>query len=317
MTEPESTPPIPDEALHTFFAYLQAERGASKYTLRNYRVDINQFIDLNWPNQPPPFAWETANRNTARSFLLHFQKHGAAATTTRRKLSSLRSLYKFLVREKRVPDNPFTGLRLPKLDKLLPKVLTRSEMGRLLDAPVDPTGPGGGKAWKRYASARDRAILEVLYSTGMRVGELAALELEQIDSHQGIVRVLGKGSKERLCMLGEPALRAIEQSLNRRESLGGRADTSNALFINRQGGPLSARSVERMLKTYLISANLPPDITPHTLRHSFATHLLDAGADLRAVQELLGHASLSTTQIYTHVSIERLKDVYAKAHPRA
>jgi len=174
------------------------------------------------------------------------------------------------------------------------------------------------RRWIEYAAARDAAILELLYSTGMRLAECAGLKESQLDVLAGVARVLGKGRKERLCPLGNPALRALRTALEKRDGLGlpGRP-RDLPLFVGKTGGRLTPRSIERMMKTHLVAAGLNPDFSPHALRHSFATHLLDAGADLRSVQELLGHASLSTTQLYTHVSIERMKDVYEKAHPRA
>jgi integrase/recombinase XerC len=211
----------------------------------------------------------------------------------------------------------------PRLARRLPVVLTVPQVAALLAAPArawaekcarsgapDPDGA--------YAARRDTAILETLYSTGGRVSEIVGLTRGAVDLLGGVARVRGKGKKERLCALGRPAVQALERMLDEAEARWpDAAKPGHPLFLNLQGGPLTARSVERRLKTWLAAAGLPPEITPHKLRHSFATHLLDAGADLRSVQELLGHASLSTTQIYTHVSVARLKDVYRKAHPRA
>ncbi len=266
------------------------------------------------------------DRFSGRKFLVYLSKAGRSARTSSRKLSSLRSFYKFLVREELVKTNPFSGLPLPKKGRPLPKVLSVAEVNRLLDAPkamaaqtarpVDPVRA----VWNRYVTARDGAVLEVLYSTGMRVGELASLYERQVDFLSGIIKVRGKGKKERLCPLGNPAARALREAISCRDTFLLTVDKkaqSSGFFVNRTGGRLTARSIERLMKKYLSYAALDSGCSPHILRHSFATHMLDNGADLRSVQELLGHASLSTTQIYTHISVERLKKVYEQAHPRA
>jgi integrase/recombinase XerC len=314
-----------DPAIDHFGRYLSAERDASKHTLANYFLDIRQFAALEWgPDAKPPFRWNEVDRFGARRFLVSFQKSGCQPTTSRRKLSSLRSFYKFLVREGYVPGNPFRAIVLPRKAKRLPHVFTVEEVRRLLEEPLRAPDEGPEKeqdtAWQDYARRRDAAILEILYSAGMRVGELAGMSEGHVDLLSGVIKVRGKGRKERLCPLGGPASQALQAALEARDSLWaqwGRSGRPPAVFINRHGGRLTARSVERMMKKYLAQAGLSTDMSPHALRHSFATHLLDAGADLRSVQELLGHASLSTTQIYTHVTIERLKEVYDRAHPRA
>jgi integrase/recombinase XerC len=317
---------LSDPCLDHFLRYLRGERNASAHTLQGYRMDVLQFAAQRWgAAAQPPFAWREADRYAARRFLAGFQRDGRKATTTGRKLSSLRSFYRFLLREGHTDINPFTGVQAPKLPKRLPKVLSVVDVGRLLDAPrkAEPT-PGSEKkplrkAFDTYARQRDAAILELLYSTGMRVSELTSLTADRIDYLSGVLKVRGKGKKERLCPMGNPAARALKAALAARAgwllTLGQRGGA--ALFLNKHGGGLTVRSVERMLKKYAALVGLSPNLSPHALRHSFATHLLDAGADLRSVQELLGHASLSTTQIYTHVSIERLKQVYEQAHPRA
>jgi integrase/recombinase XerC len=313
-----------------FVRYLRAERQASEHTVAGYVLDIGQFAAAVWPGARPPFAWTAADRYAARGFLVAVQREGAAPSTARRKLASLRSFYRFLERENLASANPFAGLRGPRLRRRLPSVLTREQVTALLEAPLaallerrrnesgtaaaDPLA--GARA--AYAAWRDAAILEFLYSTGARVSEAAGLVRGRTDLLAGVARVRGKGRKERLCALGRPALRALNESLELAESLWPQAARDDSpLFLNLRGGGLSARSIERQMKRWLAAAGLPPDLSPHKLRHSFATHLLDAGADLRSVQELLGHASLSTTQIYTHVTVERLKDAYRKAHPRA
>ncbi len=315
-----------DPCLEHFVRYLEGEKNASEHTVSNYLVDIRQFCEIVWgEDAQPPYKWKEADRFTARKFLVFFQKLELAPTTTGRKLSALRSFYKFLLREEYVELNPFSGLNLPKKGSYLPQILSIAEVVKLLDAPAryaekNPPDNPKQKLWREYMVARDTAILELLYSTGMRINELAKLPEESIDLLSGVARVRGKGKKERLCPLGSPATRTLMKNFELRENiwlLEGRRDARSPVFLNKNGGAISARSIERMMKKYVLFCGLNTGLTPHSLRHSFATHLLDAGADLRSVQELLGHASLSTTQIYTHVSVERLKEVYQLAHPRA
>jgi integrase/recombinase XerC len=310
-----------DPDLDAFLRHLEGEKNASPHTLDSYARDIYQFVTHQWPEQTAPFAWEKVARIHARAFLAEVQKSGVKPATTGRKLSSLRSFFKFLHREGRVESNPFAGLPQPRRERNLPGILGPEEVGRLLDTPKRLleacTEPD---AFKRYAAARDTAILEMLYSCGIRLSELTGLRENRIDLFGGVIRVLGKGKKERMCPMGGPAVNALHEALEARQgflaSLG-EFKRPQALFLNKHGEALSNRSIQRMMKTMLTAAGLNPEFSPHALRHSFATHLLDAGADLRSVQELLGHSSLSTTQIYTHVSIERMKEVYNKAHPRA
>jgi len=315
-----------DPAVALFISHLRAERNASDHTLVGYLSDIRQFCVQLWGEDvQPPFAWKTPDRYAARRFLASFQKAGRAPATARRKMSSLRSFFRFLMREGLVKDNPFSGLQQPKARHHLPHVLSQGEVLRLLEAPehlreVARASQKKQKSWfADYAALRDTAILELLYSTGMRIAELCSLTDARLDLLSGTALVRGKGKKERFCPIGRPALAALQGALDGRDrwlaTLG--VERTTALFVNQRGGRLTPRSVERQLKKYLAEAQLNPAVTPHVLRHSFATHLLDAGADLRSVQELLGHASLSTTQIYTHVSVERLKEEYGKAHPRA
>lgn len=316
-----------DPCVQHFIQYLEGEKNASEHTISNYLIDIRQFCEITWgESATAPFKWREADRFSARKFLVFFQKLEMAPTTTGRKLSALRSFYKFLLREEYVEQNPFSGLNLPKKGNYLPQILSVDEVGRLLDAPAEfdrrqapPSNPKL-KLWREYMVARDAAILEMLYSTGMRINELVKLPEDSIDLLSGVARVRGKGKKERLCPLGSPATRALMKNLETRENvllLEGKRDVRSPVFLNKNGGAITARSIERMMKKYVLFCHLNAELTPHSLRHSFATHLLDAGADLRSVQELLGHASLSTTQIYTHVSVERLKEVYQLAHPRA
>lgn len=316
-----------DPRLAHFVKYLRGERDASDHTVANYLLDIRQFAELRWgPDLPLPVPWAEADRFAARAFLVSFQKAGNKATTTGRKLSSLRSFYKFLVRESYVDSNPFSGLALPKRARHLPNVLSGEQVIALIEAPKRvwareaQAAPAAKRAWGDYACLRDTAVLEVLYSTGMRVSELTGLTDRMVDLLSGVVKVRGKGKKERLCPLGRPAGSALREAMEARDLYAACKEWGTkapAVFLNLNGTGLSSRSVERLMKKYLGEAGLDPDLSPHDLRHSFATHLLDAGADLRSVQELLGHASLSTTQIYTHVSVERLRQVYEQAHPRA
>jgi integrase/recombinase XerC len=329
-----AAPPAPlagsiaeDPAVAQFVHHLRIERNASGHTLAAYLSDIRQFCLQLWGEEAkPPFPWKSPDRFAARRFLASFQKAGQAPATASRKMSSLRSFFRFLVREGLVKANPFSGLQQPKPRRRLPKVLGREEMLRLLEAPArvreqarEKPGARPAEWFADYAAVRDTAILELLYSTGIRIAELCGLTDARIDLLSGTALVRGKGKKERLCPIGRPAIQALQTALNARDGLvsGLGLPRVTGLFLNHRGGVLTPRSVERSLKKYLVEARLDPALTPHALRHSFATHLLDAGADLRSVQELLGHASLSTTQIYTHVSVERLKEEYGKAHPRA
>lgn len=317
-----------DDGVSHFLRYLNAERNASAHTTGNYLFDIRQFAFLIWGRgAKPPYAWASIDKFTARKFVVQLQKQSACSATIGRKLSSLRSFFKFLTRENLVGSNPFAGLAAPKRKKSLPHVLTIGEVNRLLQAPAQYGAEAAEKekdvkkrAWLEYAALRDTAILEVLYSTGMRISELADLDGRNIDLLSGVIKVRGKGNKERFCPLGRPASGALSVALEKRSGIvpffkGKKGDLP--LFVGHTGGKLTPRSMERMMKRYLIKAGLNPAVSPHALRHSFATHMLDAGADLRSVQELLGHSSLSTTQIYTHVSVEHLKKVYDEAHPRA
>ena len=313
-----------DEAVRGFLRYLRSERQASPHTTDNYFRDVAQFIAVTWIEKGrSPGAWNQVDTVMARRFLVELGHRGLARTSLNRKTSSLRSFFRFLVREGLVANNPFAGLRTAKAHRRLPEIFDRDQVDKLLAAPAAYWRRHAGDSGKegrqeQFAAARDTAILEVIYSAGLRLSEAVGLDRKDIDLFSATFTVKGKGGKQRLCVLGKPALRAIRAYLDERAALGlaGKHE-EGPLFLNQKGGRLSARSVQRSFKLYLQEAGLPADYTPHRLRHSFATHMLSAGADLRSVQELLGHASLSTTQIYTHVDAERLKKAYAQAHPRA
>lgn len=315
-----------ESSVNAFTRFLRGERNASEHTVSGYVQDIGQYVAFAWPpDQAFPLPWKTMSRDVCRGFLIATQKGGASAATTRRKLASLRSFARFLVRENLIESDPFAGIRGPKLAKRLPVVLSVEEVAKLLVAPVEAfqrareLHGGAFTPGEEYAARRDAALLETLYSTGCRVSEAAGMTWGSINFGEGTTIVYGKGRKERLCVLGHHAIAAL-QAMRRVADLlwpEKAGDPKTHVFLNLQGTPLTTRSMERQMKIALAQAGLPATLTPHKLRHSFATHLLDAGADLRSVQEMLGHASLSTTQIYTHVSIERLRDEYAAAHPRA
>lgn len=305
-----------DPELERFSRHLLAERNVAAHTLNGYLADIAQLVAVKWGCEaPPPYAWRNLSEEDARKFLMTFTKHGARATTVRRKLAAARTFYRFLQREHVVADDPFSMLRGPKKANSLPRVLSVDEMRRFLSRPMADCEAG---ILSERAALRDQAIFEALYSTGCRISEMVSVKWGDIDFDKGTLIVTGKGSKDRLVILGRPALQAMTRLREKvRETTPELAVDGAQAFLSDRANAISARFVERRMKRYLAGAGLSTELTPHKLRHSFATHLLDAGADLRSVQEMLGHASLSTTQIYTHVSVERLRDEYAKAHPRA
>jgi integrase/recombinase XerC len=295
-----------EEHLERFVTYLIAARNASPYTVKNYRNDIGQFLDF--LREEGIGSLDEVDRKVLRRYLARLQEDGYVRASIARRVSELRSFYRYLTREGVLETNPFTVASSPKVPKRLPEYLERAEVEALLMAPDISTSQG----------QRDRAIIEVLYASGLRVSELVGLNLSDLDLERGEVKVLGKGGKERICLLGEPARRALKQYIRegrRRLMKGDRA--TDALFLNRFGGRLSVRSVDSIVSKYSRIAGLTKRVTPHILRHTFATHLMDGGADLRVVQELLGHARLATTQIYTHVSKSRAREIYLKSHPRA
>lgn len=284
-----------------FLHRMEHEKNVSPHTLRAYELDGHEFLKFLGENK-------NVTHLRLRAYLAGLRSRGLSKSSIARKLAALRSFFRFLCREEILKSNPIVALRTPKQEKRLPKILTADEVTRLLDTT----------SGDEPADLRDRAILEMLYSTGMRVSELAALNVKDVDFFAEIVVVMGKRRKERVCHLGSHALKALDAWLERRGISKVKASRcSDPLFVNLKGTRLTTRSIARVLAKRLTQAGLSTRSTPHTLRHSFATHLLDRGADLRSVQELLGHASLSSTQIYTHLSAERLKEVYEKAHPLA
>ena len=291
-----------------FIDYMALERGASPHTCRAYRKDLDLFAAfLREKGLTTDVA--TIDHLTIRLFLGHlYQEKRIKRTSVVRKLATLRTFFRYLKREGIIEKNPAKLVATPKGGKDLPHALTVDEAFRILDAP-DVTNSLG---------LRDRAILELLYSSGLRVGELTALNLDDLDLGGGMLRVMGKGGKERMVPIGSKAVEALRLYLERRgELLTKGKRTTQYVFLNYRGGNLTARSVARIIKTYRLQGRIVKEASPHTFRHSFATHLLDAGADLRGIQELLGHASLSTTQKYTHVSSAKLMEVYDRTHPRA
>jgi integrase/recombinase XerC len=286
-------------SIKRFIAYLETERHYSPYTVVSYGRDLVFLADFLRGKKP--------DRGAAREYLVRLEKNRFSRRSIARKISSARSFFRFLVREKLAGQNPFEGLLTPKLPRKLPNFLYPEEAARLLDLP-DTSSPLG---------LRDRAILEVLYGTGLRVTEICRMNLGDIDFEEKEIRVLGKGNKERIVIFGRLAAEAVRNYLQNGRTKIARAEKLNALFLSQKGGRISPRQIERIIRSYARRAGLQKKVTPHTLRHSFATHLLSGGADLRMVQELLGHASLSTTQVYTHVTREHLKQVYDSAHPRA
>jgi len=297
-----------DDPVRRFFRYLSAEKNYSKNTLVNYGIDLRHFAAF-LGNRAP----EKTDLALLRRYLAELSMLGLSRRTLSRKLAALRSFYRFLVREGTLKKNPAGALRSPKVEKKLPSVLNEEEIKQLLNFGSED-----------LSDLRDRAVLETLYSAGCRVSEIVGLDVRDVDFIGGVIRVLGKGSKERLCPVGEPALRALRayaEGCGRDEDLARAAAETGVLFMslskNSRGARLSARSVRRILDRRILQMAVQKKVSPHALRHSFATHLLNHGADLRSVQELLGHSSISTTAIYTHVSSERLKQVYEAAHPRA
>ena len=325
------------EQMEAFLSYLQAEREVSPHTLKSYGIDLQQFrafLRAKEPARSKPVASEACPESyrrieggdawpqaidpaeidtlTVRAFIADLHARGIARSSIARKLATLRSFFRYLCREGVLQANPAKLVSTPKLPKRLPAYLSVDEIDRLMASPGRQVNAPG---------SRDLAILELFYASGIRLSELVGLDVHDVDLRGGLVKVKGKGNKERIVPIGSKAIAALKAYVGRRKEFvpaGGKPSApAQALFLNRLGGRLSARGVARILLKYLEWSGLGPKITPHGLRHSFATHLLEAGADLRAIQELLGHARLSTTQRYTHVNLDHLMEVYDKAHPRA
>lgn len=298
-----------EQGLADFLSHLGLERNASTQTVKSYREDLTQALgyvrDQTKKPAVDPRDWGT---RILRGFVAWLHGQGYSKATVARRLAAVRSFGKFLCRQGVLRSNPADALRGPRQDRKLPHFLTVADVQKLLAAP----------AAAGVFAARDRALLETLYSAGLRVSELVGLNVDDFDLADGVVLVRGKGKKERLALLGDAAKAALAGWLTERAVLPvrGKKDAV-AVFLNKSGGRLTARSVARLLEKYLKIAGLDPRTSPHTLRHSFATHMLDAGADIRGVQELLGHKSLTTTQVYTHVTAQRLRQSYHNAHPRA
>lgn len=291
--------------LDRFRKYLLVERNCSKYTVRNYLHDLTKFFSFLLLKKVS--SLEEVDKALLRDYLQWLEDTGIVRASIVRNLSALRSFFRYLVQLGSLSYNPLISFSRPKLEKRLPSFMNLGEMKKLLDA-ADSSSPSG---------LRDRAILELLYAAGIRISELAGLDLDHLNFECREIRVWGKGSKERIALLGIPAMKSLENYIaNGRPSLL-KGKTSKALFLNKSGGRLSMRYIQELVKKQAIKAGVSKRVHPHLFRHTFATHLLDGGADLRAVQELLGHASLSSTQIYTHVSQSHARKVYLSAHPRA
>lgn len=300
------------EHINSYISFIKNEKNYSNYTVISYKNDLLQLLNyLKDYKITRRNDIQHIDRSIMRKYIVYLKKCDYSVRSICRKISTIRSFFKFLSREGIVNINPTINLITPKIDKKLPSFLYLEEINKLIETPPGNTIFG----------IRDRTILELLYGTGMRVGELVNLNISDIDLYEKTVRVFGKGSKERILPLGNPSIKAVQEYLNSRnifrKNISIDKNDPNALLLNRFGGRLSARSIRRLLSKYMKIAGLNKKISPHVLRHSFATHLLGGGADLRSVQELLGHESLSTTQMYTHITKERLKAIYKKSHPRS
>jgi len=309
---------IDDTNVSSFLGYLQNEVGSSPYTQRNYRQALLEFIEWYASEKKRAVDWLTLRRMDFRSYLRFLGRGNLSRSAVQLRFSALRSFYKFLVQRGKLPDSPIKNIALPKKEHRLPQFLTVDQTAALLEAPLHELA----EAQKRNDEIdpapylRDAAILEVIYSCGLRVSEICALQAQDLELGERLIRVRGKGKKERQLPIGTPAITAIERYWS---ALDHPPTGELPVFLTHtdKPNPIYPRIVQLRLKHYLAAAELDPTLTPHKLRHSYATHLLDAGADLRSVQELLGHENLATTQIYTHLTTDRLKKVYDKTHPRA
>ncbi|MFH1395565.1 MAG: tyrosine recombinase XerC [Candidatus Omnitrophota bacterium] len=286
--------------IEKFSNYLDIEKNYSGHTLRNYQSDLKELLVFLHNKDI-----KDVTHLDIRRFLAELKQKGSSKRTIVRKLGAIRSFFKFLFREKYIEYNPAGSVFTPKLDKKLPEFLDLEKTLKLITSPVEDT----------FLGIRDRAILEVLYSTGIRVSELVGLNVQNIDFIAGVIKVRGKGKKERIALLGQQAQLVLRRYIREKQAFS--AAEEKALFLNRFGGRLTDRSVRRLIDKYVKKCSIEQKISPHSIRHSFATHMINNGADLRSVQELLGHKNLSTTQIYTHLGSQRIKSMYTKAHPRA
>ncbi|MCK5533723.1 tyrosine recombinase XerC [bacterium] len=295
-----------EEHIKDFVLHLQVEKNASSYTIQNYKIDLRQGFDILTKMEVSEVR--QINRLHIRNYLSILQNDGYEKSSIKRKLSVLRSFFSFLVREKIVDKNPFINIRSPRIERRIPVFLDEEEVKILLEIPKETT----------FLELRDKAMMETLYATGMRVSELVFLNVQDLDFLGEMIKVSGKGRKQRLIPIGSIALKILTRYLPLREKyLSKKKIFHSAFFINARGGRLTTRSVCRVINHYIKLTGINKCITPHTLRHTFATHLLNAGCDLRAVQEMLGHVNISTTQIYTHLTTTKIKKIYEKAHPRA
>jgi integrase/recombinase XerC len=318
MSKPASSPPpepplppaVAADWLQPFADYLAKERRYSVYTVRNYSQAFADFYGWLQASGRRDRGLDELNARDTRDFIIEAQRR-YKRRTLHNHVSGLRTFFRYWMKQGRVSRNPFAGVPLPKLEKALPKFLTETQMSQLLGGPQRLMANESIEAFDAW---RDRLVLELLYGGGLRVSELVALNYGDIDFSNGSARVLGKGRKERICPLGAVAMAVAKKF---RDEFARKTGPSDAVVLATPHRRMTVRAVQLLVKKYLALADLPMDLSPHKLRHSYATHLLNSGADLRAVQELLGHANLTTTQIYTHTSVARLKEIYAKAHPRA
>lgn len=295
-----------EEKRNDFIHYLLVERGLSQNTIESYERDLTNYIQFLQEKEQVHKVKEI-NRYMILRYIYSLKDEGKAQSTISRNLSSIRAFHHFLLRESHVNSDPTLHIEMPRPEKKLPKVLSTSEVEALLAASVK----------NPYLNIRNKTMLEVLYATGLRVTELVQLTLSDIHLHMGFLRCIGKGNKERIVPLGSAAIEMLEQYIQEARPILLKKKRHDVLFVNHHGNPMSRQGFWKIIKHLAKEANIKKELTPHTLRHSFATHLLENGADLRSVQEMLGHADISTTQIYTHVTKTRMKEVYAKYHPRA
>lgn len=299
------------EDIDSFLNYLTVERGFSGNTIDAYRNDLSQLAEFagreaDKRNVMP--SWENFRRQDMLSHLLDLKERNYAVTTVARKVAAAKSFFSFMIAEGKIKNSPMENITSPKVGKPLPDAISISQVRQLINQPAKSSAP---------EAKRDKAMLELLYASGMRVSELVSLNLDDIDLKGGSVRCLGKGNKERLVPIYQQAANVVDEYITQVRVNLVHSDTEQALFVNQRGDRLTRQGLWQILKAYAKSAGLSKQITPHTLRHSFATHMLRGGADLRSLQELLGHANISTTQIYTHLTSEHIRNTYDKAHPRA